>query len=324
MLTSGRAAAIVASFLLPMLAAAPGDAGPGDPVTCAADEVANDLGQCVLRVPPADGGQGDLMDVEDVADRSTRPQAPSSAVADPKCLYGGKEIPCVQENTGRWWSSTFDCYVSKVKSPPAKSDPVWEGNAEGAIYSCLVPNTGGMVGGAGTIRNTYVWAATPPAGPAAPLPDPRVLAQEAIARMNLRAPEIGIVPEPGEGSVGVIGMPTWMWVDDEGPHTMGPITRQATAAGHTVIANAKMTKLVWDMGDGTTVTCFGPGTEYEDHYGKQDSPDCGHRYTEQGEYTVTVHATWSVTWAGLGQTGEIPMALQRSATITMGEVQVLN
>ncbi|MDN5745675.1 MAG: PKD domain-containing protein [Nocardioidaceae bacterium] len=320
-----RAATVLMSLFFVVLVTVPAHAGPGDdPVTCAAGETVNRRGQCVLKVPPADGGQGDPVETEEAADGSTRPQAPA-AMVEPKCVYGGKEIPCVQKNTGRWWSSQHDCYVSEVESPPAKSDPVWQGNTDGAIYSCLVPDVGGMTeGGGGTIRNTYLWSATPPAGPGAPLPDPRVLAQEAIAKMNLRAPEIGIVPEPGEGSVGVIGMPTWMWVGDAGPHTVGPITRQASAEGHTVTANAKVTKLVWDMGDGTMVTCTGRGTEYQDHYGKQDSPDCGHRYTEQGEYTVTVNATWTVTWAGLGQTGEIPMTLERSASITMGEVQVIN
>ncbi|WP_338752153.1 PKD domain-containing protein [Janibacter alittae] len=174
------------------------------------------------------------------------------------------------------------------------------------------------------MRDELFWAATPPAGPGAPLPDPRDLAEQAVAKMGLRAPEIGIVPEPGEGNVGVVGMPTWMWVEDADSRTLGPITRQASASGHTVTANAKVSKLQWEMGEGTTVTCTGPGTAYADSYGKQDSPDCGHRYNEQGEYTVTVNATWTITWSGLGQSGRIPMTLERSTTITMGEVQVLN
>ena len=45
-------------------------------------------------------------------------------------------------------------------------------------------------------------------GPAAPPDHPRVLALLAIATMQLRAIEIGIVPEPQAGSVGIIGLPT--------------------------------------------------------------------------------------------------------------------
>lgn len=331
MLTTFRAAATVAGLLL-VVTASPGQGAPGDPpVSCGQGEVLV-KGQCVLKVPGGDGG-GDASDepaeTEEAADGSTRPKAsPAEPAGEPVCKDGGKKIPCVQKNTGRWWSSVHGCYVNEVKSPPTKSDPIWQGNTKGAIYSCLHDTErGGMAGnvdGGDTVRNEQFWSATPPAGPGAPLPDPRDLAEEAVAKMGLRAPKIGIVPEPREGNAGVVGMPTWMWVEDADSRTFGPISRQASASGHTVTANAKVTKLEWDMGDGETVTCTGKGTKYEDHHGKQESPDCGHRYTKQGEYTVTVNATWSVTWSGLGQSGTIPMTLERSTTITMGEVQVIN
>ncbi len=63
-------------------------------------------------------------------------------------------------------------------------------------------------------------------GLAAP-PDPRVLAQQAIALMGLRAINIGIVPEPRAGSVGIIGMPTWMWAQNPSQSTWGPITKSS-------------------------------------------------------------------------------------------------
>ena len=66
-----------------------------------------------------------------------------------------------------------------------------------------------------------LWSATSPAGPAAPH-DPRVLAQQAIARMRLRAINIDIVPEPRAGSVAIIGMPTWMWAQNPSLNTWGP------------------------------------------------------------------------------------------------------
>jgi hypothetical protein len=97
--------------------------------------------------------------------------------------------------------------------------------------------------------------------------------------MRLRAIDIGIVPEPGADRMGLIGLPTWMWVNQPDAHTWGPITRSVSAGGVTATVTARVDRVVWDMGDGATVTCATPGTPYEDHYGNTDSPDCGHRYT---------------------------------------------
>jgi hypothetical protein len=105
---------------------------------------------------------------------------------------------------------------------------------------------------------------------------------------------------------------------------MGPITRSASARGYTVTAVAKVTKIVWNMGDGRTVTCTGPGTPYADSYGKQSSPTCGHTYTRQGRYTVSATSYWTVEWAGIGQTGTIPIDFTTRTNITMGESQVIN
>lgn len=210
------------------------------------------------------------------------------------------------------------CLLQGPASPqPPKSDPVWEGQTHGAIYDCEYSN-----GRFGAPVILPFWSATAPAAP--PAPDPRLLAQQAMAAMNLRAINIGIVPDPRPGSVGVIGMPTWMWTTDPTPSTMGPITRSVSAGGYTVTATAQVTTVVWSMGDGAVVTCNGPGTPYLDSYGKKSSPTCGHTYTRQGTYTVRATTYWLVTWAGIGQTGTIPLDFTGTTNITMGEAQVLS
>lgn len=160
--------------------------------------------------------------------------------------------------------------------------------------------------------------------PPPPPPNPEVGARMAMAQMNLRAPKIGIVPEDTAGKVGIVGMPTWMWVADRGPSTWGPQTKSVELQGYKITATAKVGRTVWHMGDGKSVTCTSPGTPYADSYGKQKSPDCGHSYKRQGKKTVTVVAYWTIEWSGVGQTGTIDMQLQRSTTITVGEAQVLN
>lgn len=141
--------------------------------------------------------------------------------------------------------------------------------------------------------------------------------------MVLRAPEIGIVPEDEPGRVGIIGLPTYMWVADPGPSTWGPITRTAAAGPWSVTATASVERIDWDMGDGTVVTCTTVGTPYVDAYQEQPSPDCGHTYTEDGDYTVTATSYWVIEWTGLGQSGTINFDVSDSTGITMGEVQVI-
>ncbi|USQ77780.1 hypothetical protein NF557_07760 [Ornithinimicrobium cryptoxanthini] len=146
----------------------------------------------------------------------------------------------------------------------------------------------------------------------------------AIETMNLRAIEIGIVPEQGANRVGLLGLPTWMWVDDVEGSTWGPITRTATSGPWSVTATAEVDRIEWDMGDGTVVTCTTSGTEYQDVYQDADSPDCGHRYEDQGTFAVSATSYWVITWSGIGQSGTIEMDLTQDGQIVMGEAQVLS
>jgi hypothetical protein len=198
---------------------------------------------------------------------------------------------------------------------PAKTSPVWEGHLDGAIYRCMTIGTGQT----SVPAVLSIWLAAPPAGP-----DMEALARAAVAQMGLQAITIGIVPEPLPGRVGIVGLPTWMWVDHPTATTMGPISRTATAGAYSVTATARVSRIAWDMGDGSTVTCTGAGTPYEDRYGKTASPTCGYRYTRQGTYTVRATSYWGISWTGLGQSGTLSLDLTSTATLTMGEIQVLS
>ena len=279
-----------------------------NPVACPPSQIFDpSQGTCVIVVispgpaDPGPGGQG-------------APTDPSPAGLQ-KCVKpDGFEIPCRSGNS--WWSNALYCYIASANPQPPQSDPIWAGHTDGAIYTCYSPL---IVAGT---RIYSLWSATPPAGPAAP-PDPRVLAQQAIALMRLRAINIGIVPEPRAGSVGIIGMPTWMWAQNPSQSTWGPVTKSASAGGSTVTATANVDRVVWAMGDGSTVSCTGPGTAYQDSFGKKSSPTCGHTYTRQGTYTVRATSYWTVQWAGVGQSGTIPLNFTQTTNITMGEAQVL-
>ena len=279
------------------------------PISCpAGTEPSPRTGECIIIVvtePGGGGGGGGGGDAD--------------PVALPTCTWTltspTKEVPC--STSDGWWVKSQQCYAKALQPQPPFTDPAWGGRATGQVYSCTRP-----VGiGAVSALTFWIWLAAPPNG--AP-PDPRVLARQTIARMNLRAINIGIVPEPRPGSVGIIGMPTWMWAQNLDATTWGPQTQSASAGGFTVTATAKAQRTVWATGDGATVTCTGPGTPYADSFGKQSSPTCGHTYTRQGTYTVRATTYWVVNWAGIGQSGTIPLDFTDTTTITMGEAQVLS
>lgn len=221
----------------------------------------------------------------------------------------GAEVPLATTIDG------FRCRPETLFDPqPARTLPVWEGHLNGAIYRCLSIGTGQT----SVPAVLSIWLASPPA-----VPDAEGLARTAVSQMGLRAITIGIVPEPLPGRVGIIGLPTWMWVDNPTETTLGPISRTASAGGYSVTAIARVSRIVWSMGDGTSVTCTGPGTRYEDRFGKTPSPTCGHRYSRQGTYTVRATSYWDVTWSGVGRSGHLTLDLTSATTITMGEIQVL-
>ncbi len=151
------------------------------------------------------------------------------------------------------------------------AEPQPAGVPEGSTSYIRSCGAGGLAGGEPVILDD------PPPGFAAP-PDPAELADRALASLDLLPPAIGIAPDPAVGP-GLVGLPIWLWVpadpdpnDDES--TWGPLTATESERGVTVNLTAVVGKIVWDMGDGDTVTCTNPGTPYARQGGK--SPTCGY------------------------------------------------
>ncbi|MFI8930608.1 ATP/GTP-binding protein [Streptomyces sp. NPDC053474] len=221
------------------------------------------------------------------------------------------------------------CIVVKMDPQPPASSSVWDGHApgKGAIYTRMCPVAAAGAGAAGGLLGApqTFWA---PAAPVATV-DPAQLAQEALDKMTLRGPDIGITPKPG--GKGVVGMPVWMWTT-KSAETYGPNRASASAGGITVTATARVKRIVWSMGDGTSVTCTTAGTPYKRSYGKKDSPDCGHHYSTPsslepgGRFHVTATSTWQVDWEvdGGGESGELSATRASDVDITVAEVQILN
>jgi hypothetical protein len=249
---------------------------------------------------------------------------------EPACVRtdGAKPRPVPCTSAHGIWQADAECYASATPSDPQppQSSAVWQhfdenfgvGEEQGKVYDCYYPSTG---------QTALIYLFDPPTAAQAP-PTPGEVAREALAKLDLRAIEIGMAPQPP--ATAVVGVPVWLWVDQPSETTFGPASASATVRGVTVTVTAKVTDVVWDLDDGTTLSCDA-GTAYRAEFGATSSPDCGHIFLREsgtrpgGGYTVTATSTWTVEWAGAGQTGTIamdPLVAQTQVIVAEGQVLV--
>jgi hypothetical protein len=269
----------------------------------------DDKGVCVVRIkPPA------APDIEPIGSTG------AGGNGEPVCAEYGEPVACSSSTFGTY-SNELQCYLQVLSPQPPPDSPLWQGHyPEGAVYNCLA-----AFSYPGTIAGGAVWLPGPPEAGLSP----EAAARAVVARMDLRPAQIGIVPEDKPGSIGAVGAPVYMWTTPE-PATFGPQVLTGSAGGVTITATAKVDRIVWNMGDGATVTCRTPGTPYEDRFGFAESPDCGHRYTKtsarepSNAYPITATSYWVVDWTGPGgSSGQITLDLVSRTNIVIGELQAV-
>ncbi|WP_315097816.1 hypothetical protein [uncultured Cellulomonas sp.] len=282
-------------------------AGPAEAAAVPCVKVNPKTGECIISATDPGGPPAD----------DPGPGTPGGGSTGPRVCedYNGP-VECETEIGS--WNNTRGCYMELADPQPPLGDAAWEGNTDGVIYRCMIP-----IPYSPSWWTTYVWLAT-----AEPGPDPREVAEDALALMQLRAGQIATNP-PSPDGLSVVGLQTWLWIADPDEHTVGPITRSATAGAVTVTATARLDKVVWDMGDGRSTTCTGPGTPWSPTAGTHDSPTCGHTYRASSarqpdqRYTMTATSYWTIDWAGGGETGTIQMDFASDAQLRVAEVQAL-
>nr|WP_232233909.1 hypothetical protein [Micromonospora chokoriensis] len=227
------------------------------------------------------------------------------------CRWDGRTIPCYDEFLG-WFSSSDGCYY-KLATPQPEAP-------EGQQWYVKTCNGGADVG-----NQTVVPLDDPPAGFGAP-PNPEELARRALASIKLLPAPLRVAPRKSIGP-GLVGLPVWMWAAPSTSY-FGPLTASATDRDVTVSIEAKVTRTVWDMGNGDKVPCEKAGTPYDpkgDRAGGT-SPDCGYDkgYSKADTYEVSATTYWTVTWSGGGQSGEILVTRSSGIVqIQINELQVV-
>jgi hypothetical protein len=157
--------------------------------------------------------------------------------------------------------------------------------------------------------------------------DPEVLLQDALARLEVPDPPLAV--NPPVGSSALVGVPVWLWLD--GGYWQ-PASATASAGGASATVTAEPVSAVWEMGDGTSVTCDGPGTPWTPAVAADAASDCSHVYrrASTGEpgrrFPVSVTVTWAVSWTSTvpGFGGDLdPLTRTSAASVAVGEVQAL-
>ncbi|MEV1332747.1 hypothetical protein AB0J20_24610 [Micromonospora costi] len=229
-----------------------------------------------------------------------------------KCQWNGRPVKCYDDLLG-WFDNGTGCYAKPLESPPTPAP-------EGKEWYLLTCNGGDL----GAQRPELLDG--PPPGYGAP-PDPEELARRALARLTIKPPRIAVAPRRGTGP-GLVGLPVWMWGQDT-PETFGKeLFERESERGLTVEITATFDRIVWDMGNGETVTCDGAGTAYrvDGPRAGGTSPTCGYDsgYPKAGTYRVSATTHWTVTWEGGGQRGRIPVTRTTGTVpIQIDELQVV-
>ncbi|WP_329105190.1 hypothetical protein OG792_31895 [Micromonospora sp. NBC_01699] len=228
-----------------------------------------------------------------------------------KCTRDGRPIPCYDNVLG-WYNPEDSCYYKLAEPQP---DGVPEGQDQYWV-SCA---------GNGQVSVTLD---APPPGFGAP-PDPAELAAEALASLTLNRPRVGVAPHPSKGP-GLVGLPVWLWTDPSA-QTWGPQEARASDRGVTVEIEASVEKMVWDLGDGRTLTCTTAGRAYNPNSDKNATPPCGlpdgySKPSGNGKYRVSGVTHWVVPWRVLGGGASGTMRTTRQSAevaIEIDELQVV-
>jgi len=259
-------------------------------------------------VPPVDASRS----VGPALEAAGAAPGPAAAAAGPAGAGAGSGVSCVSALSDIPQTQPGGAYYD-FHCLGAAAGVATNRQSQGTVW---IPN---QVAGTGPL----------PAAPApVPLPPPAaVLAREAADQLLLPAPDVEVSPQADHDQV--VNFPTWLWL---GAGSFAARSRTVTVPGESVTATAVPVSASWTMGDGSTVTCAGPGTPYTPATPPLSrSPDCGHTYLQPsigqpaGRYPVTVTARWQISWAGAGRAGVLPDLLRTATTsFRVAEVQTVN
>lgn len=173
--------------------------------------------------------------------------------------------------------------------------------------------------------------------PGTPPPDPATVGAEAASELQLPNPLLVLSP----ATTGYVNLAEWLWIEPSIWHPF-TTTAQACNAGGCTNASATATPayVAWNTGDGSILTCDGPGTAYSPAIpADAQSTSCSHTYTttsagqptpngnpNDAAFTITATVTWSVVWSGpAGSAGSLPsLTTHASTSLKVAQIESVN
>lgn len=236
------------------------------------------------------------------------------------CKSGTEVVPCHDPAFG-WWNPSAGCYYLAVSPWPSVGEVSawqlpWHQLGDGSYYgvNCL--------GVRGTATG-MTWLAKPPPGYGGV--NVWALTQRALRLLRMAKPDIVMSPPLGKPSI--VGVYDWLWIART-PFSWGRQSVMAAVPGASVTATAVALQVVWNMGDGTAITCLTPGTPWVAGDPGNAPSDCSYAYRQRGAFRVTATTTFQVAWAGTGLAasakGRMQIHLSSSAPVTVDELQAIN
>jgi hypothetical protein len=159
-------------------------------------------------------------------------------------------------------------------------------------------------------------------------PTPAAVAQQALSKLPLPAPAIEMAPPPNQEQL--VNVSTWLWINRS---AWQPLSATATAGPVSATATAAPAEVVWQMGDGHSVTCMGPGTPY-DPSDPNATTNCSYTWSRSsagqpgGVYQVTATVYFAVTWTAAGAPGGGSLGLipgpSSQVAVRVAESQAVN
>ena len=219
--------------------------------------------------------------------------------------------------------------------PPGKPNP---NQPYGCTYGAGGPSATALLGVGGPQPGQWVFPACRGPGVIDPMPavwvtgaqpvvavaqlSPVVVAEQAVRRLGLSSPVIRMAPPSGDAQL--VGVATWLWID---PASWKTLSASASAGPVTTTATATPSKVTWNMGNGDSVTCQGPGTPYDPSQ-PNATTNCSYTWAAPGTYTVTATIYWSVSWTAKGTAGGGNLGVQggpaSSVAVRVEESQAIN
>jgi hypothetical protein len=194
---------------------------------------------------------------------------------------------------------------------------------------CAAGNAQGMATGVQWFGNGQV--------PSTPPPDPATVGAEAASELQLPNPSLVLSP----ATTGYVNLAEWLWIEPSIWHPF-TTTAQACNAGGCTTATATATPafVAWNTGDGSILTCDGPGTAYNPAIpADAQSTSCAHTYTttsagqstpdgnpNDAAFPITATVTWTIVWSGPdGAAGSLPsLTTHASTSFKVAQIESVN